>query len=98
MKRKRQNGFTMTELLVTMAIVAILLGIAVPSYRYITNSYRLSGEINSLLGDMQFARAEAIKEGRSVVVCASAAPYTSCSNSTTWNAGWIVFSDANNNN
>ena len=61
---KRQNGFTITELLVVMAIVAILLGIGVPSYRYITNSYRLSAEINSLSGDLQYARAEAVKEGQ----------------------------------
>ena len=94
---KRQNGFTLTELLVVMAIVAILLGIGVPSYRYITNSYRLSAEVNSLLGDMQYARAEAIKEGQFVVVCAAAAPYTNCANNTVWNAGWIVFSDTNNN-
>lgn len=95
---KRQNGFTLTELLVVTAIVSIMLAIGVPSYRYITNSYRLSAEANSLLGDMQYARAEAIKEGQFVVVCASAAPYTTCANNTVWNAGWIVFSDANGNN
>ena len=91
---KRQNGFTLTELLVVMAIVAILLGIGVPSYRYITTSYRMSAEVNSLLGDMQFARAEAIKEGQFVVVCASSSG-AACTN-TGWNRGWIVFSDTNN--
>lgn len=90
----RKNGFTITELLVVMAIVAILLGIGVPSYRYITNSYRMSAEVNSLLGDMQFARAEAIKEGQFVVVCASSTSAT-CTN-TAWNQGWIVFADTNN--
>ena len=57
---KGQTGFSMTELMVVMAIVAILLGIGVPSYRYITNSYRMSAEVNGLLGDLQYARAEAI--------------------------------------
>ena len=39
------------------------MGLAMPSYRYVTNSNRIAGEINGLLGDLQFARAEAIKEG-----------------------------------
>jgi type IV fimbrial biogenesis protein FimT len=93
---KRQNGFTLAELLVTMAIVAILLGIGVPSYRYITSSYRISSEVNSLLGDMQYARAEAIRRGQFVTVCSSTTG-TSCANNITWAEGWIVFADTNNN-
>ena len=97
MKRKRsQYGFTMTELMVVVAIVAILLSIGVPSFRYITNSYRMSAEVNSLLGDLQFARSEAIKEGNAVVACTSSTG-TTCSGSTNWQNGWIVFQDLNNN-
>ena len=59
----RAAGFTMVEMLMTMAIATILLTIAVPSFRYVTNSNRIAGELNGLLGDLQFARAEAIKEG-----------------------------------
>jgi type IV fimbrial biogenesis protein FimT len=95
---KRQKGFTLTEMIVVSAIVAILLGIGVPSYRYITNSYRMSAEVNSLLGDMQYARAESVREGQFVTVCISRTPYTSCDGgSTTWQEGWIVFSDPNGN-
>jgi len=93
---KAQKGFTLTELIVVSAIVAILLGIGVPSYRYITNSYRMSGEVNSLLGDLQYARAEAIKEGQPVTVCTSADGAT-CAGGNAWSIGWIVFSDANGN-
>jgi len=75
-----------------MAIAGILLTIAVPSFRYVTNSNRIAGELNGLLGDLQFARAEAIKEGRTVTVCVSTDGLT-CANSTTWQSGWIVFSD-----
>jgi type IV fimbrial biogenesis protein FimT len=91
----RASGFTMIEMLMTMAIAAILLGLAVPSFRYVTNSNRIAGEINGLLGDLQLARAEAIKEGRNVTVCVSANG-TSCTNSTSWQSGWIVFSDPAN--
>jgi type IV fimbrial biogenesis protein FimT len=91
----KTSGFTLVEMLMTMAIVAILMAIAIPSFRYITNSNRIAGEVNGLLGDMQFARAEAIKEGRNVSVCISA-DGASCSNVTTWQNGWIVFMDPTN--
>src|SRR5260370_35878093 len=92
----RQTGFTLTELMVFVAIVAILLGIGVPSYRYIPNSYRMSAEVNGLLGDLQYARAEAIKEGQTVTTCVSANG-TACTGGTAWANGWIVFSDPNAN-
>jgi len=88
----RAAGFTLLELLITMSIAAILLTIAIPSFRYITNSNRIAGEVNGLLGDLQFARAEAVKEGRTVTVCISSDGQT-CTGSTAWQDGWIVFSD-----
>ena len=87
-----QTGFTLTELMVVVAIVAILLGIGVPSYRYITNSYRMSAEMNALVGDLMYARSEAIKEGQPVAVCVSS-DGLNCSGATTWQNGWIVFPD-----
>ena len=86
----RLAGFTLIELLVVITIVAILAGVGVPSFRNITTSYRISGEVNGLLGDMQFARAEAIKEGQNVTICVSSDGLT-CSNSPNWQTGWVVF-------
>ena len=48
-------------MMVVILIASILLAVGVPSYRYVTNSNRLSAEVNALLGDLQFARSEAIK-------------------------------------
>jgi type IV fimbrial biogenesis protein FimT len=92
---RREAGFTLTELMVTLTIVAILMGIGVPSYKYVTNSDRVSSEINGLLGDLQFARAEAVREGQEVTVCPSSDGATCLVDGTTWNTGWLVWADLN---
>jgi type IV fimbrial biogenesis protein FimT len=91
------RGFTLLETVIVMGMVAILMAVAVPSYRYITNANRIAAEVNGLLGDLQFARAEAIKQGSTVTVCVSSNG-TSCSGSavSTWQNGWVVFNDINN--
>ena len=80
-----------------MLIVGILAAIGTPSFKYVTTSNRISSEINGLLGDMQFARTEAIKEGQTVTICTSSAAvsYASCTGSNSWQLGWIVFLDSN---
>lgn len=85
----------MVELAVVMTIVAILMAISIPSYKYVTNSNRIAAEINGLLGDMQYARAEAIKEGQTVTVCVSTDGLTCSANNVNWQNGWIVFADVN---
>jgi type IV fimbrial biogenesis protein FimT len=95
-----QSGVTLVELMVVITIGVILMSIGVPSYKYVTTSNRVSGEINALLGDMQFARYEAVKEGLTVEVCPVATftppttPPTTCATSATWSTGWIVLSNA----
>ena len=91
------TGFSIVELMVTLTIVAILLAIGVPSYRYVTNSSRATSEVNGLLGDLQFARSEAIKEGQTVTVCPSSNGTSCLTSSNVWNTGWIVFQDPNAN-
>lgn len=90
------TGLTLLEIVTAIAIIAILLAIAEPSYQYITNTNRVASEVNGLLGDLQFARAEAIKEGQTVSVCVSSDGASCLAASTSWQNGWMVFSDPNN--
>jgi type IV fimbrial biogenesis protein FimT len=100
MNSRFQSGVTLVELLVVITIAAILMSIGVPSYKYVTTSNRVSNEINGLLGDMQFARYEAVKEGLTVQICPAATftppspPPTTCTASNNWSTGWIVLSNA----
>ena len=95
-RRTKVIGVTSMELLTVMAMIAILSGIAVPSFISLIQSNRVAGEVNALSGDIQFARSEAIKEGLPVSLCVSVNG-SSCLNINTWNKGWIVFSDPNGN-
>jgi type IV fimbrial biogenesis protein FimT len=88
------SGFTLVELVVVCTIVGILLSIGVPSYRYVTSANRVSSEINGLLGDLQFARSEAIKQGLTISVCATNNGTTCLTTGSAWKTGWLVFTDA----
>jgi type IV fimbrial biogenesis protein FimT len=93
-RRRPQGGFSLLETLIVIAIVAILLALGVPSFKYVTQSNRATSEINGMLGALQLARAEAIKEGQSVSVCPSLDGATCVVGSTDWETGWIIFSDS----
>ena len=91
-----QTGVTLVELLVVVVLAAILMSIGVPSYRYVTNSNRMATEVNSLLGDLQYARSEAAREGQYVTVCVAqttSPAVCAASGTATWQNGWIIFSD-----
>jgi type IV fimbrial biogenesis protein FimT len=90
------RGFSAIELLVVLAIGAILLGIAVPGYAFLANSSRLAAATNDLVSAIQLARSEAIKRGMRVTVCKSnsvLSPTPSCDTAATWQQGWLVFVD-----
>lgn len=90
----------MVELAVVICIIAIILAYAVPSYKSVISQNRMASEINDLNNDVELARSSAIKLGMPVVICPSTSPTAatpSCNNSSSWETGWIVFSDIANN-
>lgn len=95
---RNSKGFTLLELVTVMLIAGILASIGTASFRYVTTSNRIASEINGLLGDMQFARSQAVKSGNPVTVCpVTIANPTTCAANSTWTGGWIVFLDLNGN-
>lgn len=86
------KGFTLIELMVTIAIAAILAGLAVPSFRGLIASNRLKSHASSLLSSLLLARGEAIKRNSRVVLCKSADGLT-CTTAGGWQQGWIIFHD-----
>jgi len=87
----RRTGFTIVELMIVIAIVAVLSAIAAPSLRDLVKNTRMTSLVNDLMSDLNAARGEAVKRGVRVSICTSNNG-TQCT-ATAWNQGWIVFTD-----
>lgn len=83
------RGFTLIELMVTIAVLAITLTIAAPSFQGLINSNRLVSQSNELVASLQLARSEAIRRNAKVEVCASSDGSTCDTTSDTWTQ-WLV--------
>jgi len=85
----RSNGFTLIELMITVALAAIVMTLAVPSFEETIRNNRLTTQANELISALNLARSEAIKRQFTVSVCKSANG-AACDGSG-WGDGWIVF-------
>jgi len=98
MNTRQNRGFTLVELLVTLMVMGIVLGLGVPAFNDFIATNRMSAAVNDLVTALHIARSEAVKRRANVTVCASADWDTatpSCNNGASMAEGWIAFVDCN---
>ncbi len=94
--RFKMRGLTLIELMVSLVVLAILVGIGVPSFQSIMQRDRVTDATNDLLMALQLARSNAVRLRTKATVCASNKDQTSCyekEEKPPWSYGWLLFQD-----
>lgn len=93
---RRVRGLTVIEMLVTLAVAAVLTAIALPAWSIVAERARITGTANGLLAQLYYARNEAVSRHASVSLCPSDDGVSCSGDPTGWQAGYLVFVDDNN--
>ncbi len=89
---KKDTGFSLIELLVTFAVLAISVALAIPSFSELVKNNKVTTTSNNLVRALQLARSEAVKRNTPVTVCRSQ-DQAQCRTGNGWKDGWIVFAE-----
>lgn len=91
----------MVEILVTLSIVALLMTLAVPSFKPLLDRWRVKQSVGALADSLRLARSEAIKRGGNVIIQKVPNNTNGCTLADavdSWGCGWFVYLDVNANN
>ncbi|WP_417227675.1 GspH/FimT family pseudopilin [Amphritea sp.] len=86
----KQTGFTLIELMVTLVVLGILLGVGIPSFNSVIESNTLRAVAHSVNTATQLARSEALDKRTNAAVCRANAAFTACQFGADWSSGWVV--------
>ena len=88
-----KQGFTLYEMLLTVALLAILVGAAVPAYGIYIAKARQTSEVNALFHAIHRARKASIMRRKVVSICPTA-DGLQCGSMADWSSGWLLFENA----
>ena len=92
--RKKQSGFTLVELMICIAVAAILCAVSFPALGGLAHSSQSRAAQDAMLATLNLARNTAVTRQREIVVCPSS-DHVTCDNDIWWQNGWIAFEDTN---
>jgi len=93
---RKDAGFTLVEALCALAVTALTLTVALPTFSSVLERNRTTATLHQLSADMAMARTSAVIQRRQVVVCPKAGDQR-CGERMDWSQGWLVFTDADGN-
>jgi type IV fimbrial biogenesis protein FimT len=89
-------GMTLLELMIVVAIGAILMTVAVPAFNDVVKTTRLKGQVSTFRQALMEARQLAVNRGQPVTICRSN-DQSNCKDNNQWENGWIIFLDDDGN-
>lgn len=94
---RRQSGFTMIELMVTIALMGVLATLAAPRFTQMIERWRVRQAAENMVSSLYYARSEAIKRGGGVIIYKlQRSGDAACAHATAnnnWGCGWAIAYD-----
>ncbi|GJM09032.1 MAG: hypothetical protein DHS20C11_13080 [Lysobacteraceae bacterium] len=102
--RRFQRGLTLIELLISLILLGVVIAIGVPSFVTFTNNAQVTDETNRFVGDIQFARSQAINRSIMVSMCRFDTVATACTQggnctcgtgaaNRAYEEGWLIYTN-----
>lgn len=95
-RRPHERGFSLIELLVTVAVLGVILAFALPNFADFLQKTQIERYAGELRGAINYAKQQALRTGMRTTVCRRDAGLNLCTTDVAqrWDAGWLVFHDA----
>ncbi|MGV6850609.1 MAG: GspH/FimT family pseudopilin [bacterium] len=93
---EQQRGLSLLELLTTISIASIGLGLAIPAFNEFVLNQNMTAQSNNLVTQLNYARLMSVNSAQRLIMCPSTNQST-CTGGYTWSDGWIIFIDKDHN-